>query len=583
MYCQSLIIDQLDERAAHCTVSVDDSLYVWAGYQDGLPGVHDSEEKRKVTSNIQHFTPSSGQWITRSTTGTPPLGVRSYCCTSINDQLYYFGGYCGHDYCYHNSITQLDTVSLQWRELEPTDATRPVMRRGHGGMISFEHDGVHHLLMIGGGGGSKPAVQLPHYKYIKKSNGNWRTNEHSMYNLSSRKWSNPSIIGQCIPPTYGFITEKINNTRAVLFGGAETKDDDQDNFTNNIYILEISISTVFWQCIKKPEAIDQWPVGRNRHAGAIIITGSDCPMLVISGGFDKNIDTLDDCWIFNITQHSWIKLDVPHSVSKRRSHSLSVFIMSPHCVWIITAGGAVMTETLVTNPNIVMLTELVTDSKGEWTVGDTLDTNGMNNEEYKKKYQQQLQTGRRIWLEEYQKPRKGDTADIEQTVQALMKSLEEKEREAQVYHQQLEQKEREEAKKDQKIRRYRHQLQEKDREHQVVLQENQEALQQKDRKHQVVLQELQEKDREHQVVLQEKDREHQVVLQEKDRELRQSQEAVRRYQQQALTDDHWVINKDEVTLTKEELGRGSYAVVTVGIFRGLRVAVKSLHTIIISD
>ena len=215
----------------------------------------------------------------------------------------------------------------------------------------------------------------------------------------------------------------------------------------------------------------------------------------------------------------------------------------------------------------------------------------MNNKEYKKKYQQQLQLGRRIWLEEYQKPRKGDTANIEQTVQALMKSLEEKEkekeREAQVYHQQLEQKEREEAKKEQEIRRYCHQLQEKDREHQVVLQE-------KDREHQVILQELQEnhhealqqkdililgKDKE----LQQKDREHQVVLQEKNRELCQSQEAVRRYQQQALTDDHWVINKDEVTLTKEELGRGAYAVVTVGIFRGLRVAVKSLHTLIISN
>ena len=153
-------------------------------------------------------------------------------------------------------------------------------------------------------------------------------------------------------------------------------------------------------------------------------------------------------------------------------------------------------------------------------------------------------------MQEYQKPRKGDTADIEQTVQALMKSLEEKEREVQVYHQQLEQKEREEAEKEQEIRRYRHQLQEKDREHQVV----HEALQEKD-----------------------------LVILEKDRELRQSQEAVRRYQQQALTDDHWVINKDEVTLTKEELGRGSYAVVTVGIFRGLRVAIKSLHTIIISD
>ncbi|XP_019852406.1 PREDICTED: uncharacterized protein LOC109582195 [Amphimedon queenslandica] len=467
-----------------------------------------------LTSILQLFTPSTGQWITRGTTGTPPLGVMQYSCTAINDQLYYFGGWCGHGDCLHNSITQLDTISLQWRELEPTDATRPVMMRGYGGMISIEHDGIHHLLMIGGMG-SKPAVQLPHNRYIKLSSAHWCTNEHSMYNLSSRKWSNPSIIGQCMLPANGFVIEKINNTRAVVFGGRETDDDAKETVTDNIYILEISISSVFWQCLKKPEAIiDQWPVGRYYHAGAIIITG--CPMLVISGGWDKNNDTLEDCWIFNIIQHSWIKLDVPHSVSKRFAHSLSVFIMSPHCVWMVTAGGIVdITWKLVTNPKVVMLTELVTNSKEEWAVGDTLDTNGINSEECKKKYQQQLQLVRRMWLEEYQKPRKGDTADIEQTVQVL----------------------------NEEIRRYCHQLQERDREHQVILQE----------------------------------------LQEKSRDLLQSQEAVRRYQQQALTDDHWVINKDEVILTKEELGRGSYAVVTVGIFRGLRVAVKSLHTIIISD
>ena len=160
---------------------------MWGGEVDGLPGVHDSEEKRRITSNIQHLTPSTGQWITRGTTGTPPLGVIEYCCTAINDILYYFGGSCGHDSCYHNSITQLDTVSLQWRELESTDATRPVMRRSGGGMISFEHDGVHHLLMIGGYG-SKPAVKLPDYKYNKLTNGNWRTNEHSIYNISSSKY-----------------------------------------------------------------------------------------------------------------------------------------------------------------------------------------------------------------------------------------------------------------------------------------------------------------------------------------------------------------------------------------------------------
>ena len=54
------------------------------------------------------------------------------------------------------------------------------------------------------------------------------------------KWSNPSIIGQCIPHTAYFIIDKINNTRAVLFGGLEN----DDTYSNNIYILEISVSTV---------------------------------------------------------------------------------------------------------------------------------------------------------------------------------------------------------------------------------------------------------------------------------------------------------------------------------------------------
>ena len=57
------------------------------------------------------------------------------------------------------------------------------------------------------------------------------------------KWSNPSIIGQCIPPASHFFIHKINNTRAVLFGGREN-DDTDITYSNNIYILEISVSTV---------------------------------------------------------------------------------------------------------------------------------------------------------------------------------------------------------------------------------------------------------------------------------------------------------------------------------------------------
>ena len=46
---------------------------------------------------------------------------------------------------------------------------------------------------------------------------------------------------------------------------------------------------------------------------------------------------------------------------------------------------------------------------------------------------------------------------------------------------------------------------------------------------------------------------------------------------------HWVVNKEEIMMTQEVLGGGAYGEVKVAIFRGLRVAAKSLHRIITSD
>ena len=47
--------------------------------------------------------------------------------------------------------------------------------------------------------------------------------------------------------------------------------------------------------------------------------------------------------------------------------------------------------------------------------------------------------------------------------------------------------------------------------------------------------------------------------------------------------DHWILSKEEVVITSEVVGRGAYAEVKVAEFRGLRVAAKSLHTVIMSD
>ena len=48
-------------------------------------------------------------------------------------------------------------------------------------------------------------------------------------------------------------------------------------------------------------------------------------------------------------------------------------------------------------------------------------------------------------------------------------------------------------------------------------------------------------------------------------------------------DQFWVVNREEIQLTDQELGRGGWAVVRVAKFRGLPVAAKCLHTLIVSD
>ena len=73
-------------------------------------------------------------------------------------------------------------------------------------------------------------------------------------------------------------------------------------------------------------------------------------------------------------------------------------------------------------------------NKGQWVVCDTLDTKDLNNEDYKSKYQHQLQAGRRKWLEEYQ-------VDIQALMKNLLDIKDEKERDAQYFRKQIEQKE----------------------------------------------------------------------------------------------------------------------------------------------
>ena len=194
---------------------IGDSLYLWGGDSDDLPHVHDSEEKRRITSYVQIFDIITGKWNNQSTRGSPPLGVDGYFCTTVDDKIYYFGGYCGHGECFHNSLHELNISTFTWTQLQPTDDRIAVMKRSSGGMISTKGVGRRYLLLIGGQGCppsrklkqaqyyhlpnpsrvlNKEAGQhchllvggiIPQAQQYQLSNNRVSTNEHHLYDLAT--------------------------------------------------------------------------------------------------------------------------------------------------------------------------------------------------------------------------------------------------------------------------------------------------------------------------------------------------------------------------------------------------------------
>ena len=80
-----------------------------------------------------------------------------------------------------------------------------------------------------------------------------------------------------------------------------------------------------------------------------------------------------------------------------------------------------------------------------------------------------------------------------------------------------------------------------------------------------------------------------VRVRQAEQTAREAQERARMTEQRAQRlearghDQFWVVSREEIQLTDQELGRGGWAVVRVAKFRGLRVAAKCLHTLIVSD
>ena len=177
-------------RAGHRSNAVGNKLYVWSGEQRDRPKIHSSEAKQRYNSRVEILDLITGNWRQCPTTGNPPLGFTEYASAVIDNNIIYFGGWCGHEGCYHNSLTSLCVDTMQWKELSPTNPHTGPMMKSRCGMIPVKIDGKYFLLVIGGRG---PSINTPRqdtalYSDKGMPSGYIRTNEQHYFNLSTGKY-----------------------------------------------------------------------------------------------------------------------------------------------------------------------------------------------------------------------------------------------------------------------------------------------------------------------------------------------------------------------------------------------------------
>ncbi|XP_019864126.1 PREDICTED: uncharacterized protein LOC109593522 [Amphimedon queenslandica] len=168
-------------------------------------------------------------------------------------------------------------------------------------MLSVEFDGTDYLFMVGGLGPT-PAVKHPQFQYEQSNDGAY-TNEQLLYNLSNGQFTVPSVSGQCCPPSSFFTINKINGNKGIMLGGVVTHDGDPIP-CNNVFIFNVTHSTIHWESIKKGSISGEglWTKERCNHASAIINGVSTSPALVVIGGYDNNNQPVNECLLFdNIT------------------------------------------------------------------------------------------------------------------------------------------------------------------------------------------------------------------------------------------------------------------------------------------
>ena len=163
-------------RSGHCGALVESKWITYGGHLGTVGGY------ASPLTSVEIFDCTTGNWEQVKTTGTPPPGVYGAACAAIGPIIYHVGG-SDHKRSY-NTIHYLDTRTMIWSKLTPTNPDEAPIRKRGMSMTSFNN-----TLVTVGGFGHFPENSHPGVQYLQQKIKNYcYTNEVVCYDIERSKF-----------------------------------------------------------------------------------------------------------------------------------------------------------------------------------------------------------------------------------------------------------------------------------------------------------------------------------------------------------------------------------------------------------
>ena len=167
-------------RRGACGTAIHNRFFIYRGFQQSFGGL--SFRDLPHTFQVETFNADTTKWTQMPTTGPNPPGLWNSACTSIGSKLFSYGGWTGESYT--DTLHELDTTTMQRRQLQPLNPSEGPMKKHSAGMIALSSN----LLCVIGGYGIPSGTIHPASQFIKNSrhsDGSGWTNEVHVYNTET--------------------------------------------------------------------------------------------------------------------------------------------------------------------------------------------------------------------------------------------------------------------------------------------------------------------------------------------------------------------------------------------------------------